>query len=203
MGMPCEYVSWARFYALAARLATRIRAGGYSPQVLIGVGRGGYLPARLLSDFLDVMDLTTFKIEHYRGSRKEPLARVRYPLSADLSGKRVLLVDDVNDSGDTFAVALGHLRERGAPKELRSAVLHHKITSTYVPDYYGQQVVKWRWITYPWALAEDLDVLLGRMSPRPKDLDAIRRRIIDDHGMHIPRPVLRQTLAAAAWLTAG
>ena len=91
----------------------------------MAIGRGGYLPARIVSDYLDVYDLASIRIEHYRGVRRERAARVRYPLTADVAGKRVLLIDDVSDSGDTFAVAIRHLQAHGEPAALRTAVLHH------------------------------------------------------------------------------
>jgi hypoxanthine phosphoribosyltransferase len=201
MGLRCEYVSWERFCALAVRLAQRIRASGFVPQVLVAVGRGGYLPARLLSDFFGIVDLATFRIEHYKGSHKEPLALVRYPLNRDLSGLRVLLVDDVNDSGDTFELALSHIAENGSPVEIRTAALHHKTCSRYLPDFYAQRLIKWRWITYPWALAEDLSVLLNAMDPRPASASALRQRLAKDHGMQVPARILAQTLRAAALVT--
>jgi hypoxanthine phosphoribosyltransferase len=196
MGLRCEYMSWSRFNALSARLAGLIRRSGLKPEMLVAVGRGGYLPARLLSDFLDIMDLATFRIEHYHGSHKEALALVRHPLSLDLTGKRVLLVDDVSDSGDTFEVALDHVAQHGPPAELRTAVLDHKITSSYVPDYYARTIHTWRWITYPWALVEDLKVLIGQMESPPTTLEALRRRLLDDHHMRVPASVLAEVAKA-------
>jgi hypothetical protein len=95
---------------LPDRLAEDIRGGGYRPEAIVAIGRGGWMPGPILADLLEVMNLTSFKVEHYRGAHREAFARVRYPLAADLSGLRVLLVDDVSDSGDTFRVALEHLR---------------------------------------------------------------------------------------------
>lgn len=187
----CELVSWQRFHVLARRLAHRVRVSGYQVDTLVAIGRGGYLPARILSDFLNVLDLTSFKIEHYHATRKGRRAEVRYPLHADLSGRRVLLVDDVTDSGDTFAVALEHLAACGPPAEVRTAVLHHKVVSSYVPDYYAQKVVKWCWIIYPWAVAEDVGSFIGAMSPPPADADEIGRRLASEYGIRLhPRLLL-------------
>lgn len=187
-----EYISWHRFYGMCARLHERIVASGYQPQSIVGITRGGYMPARILADFFGLMALTTIKIEHYHGLQKAPAAVVREPLAADIAGQRVLLVDDVSDSGDSFDVALAHLRERGHPSELRTAVLHHKTSSTYQPDYFARRVVKWRWIIYPWAVVEDLKVLLDGLSPRPQTLTEAERRLRSQHGLRIPRRVLRQ-----------
>lgn len=193
--IPCEVITWNRFYALARRLAQRVHESGYRPDTIVAIGRGGYLPARILSDFLGIMDLTSFKIEHYTATRKSRRAVVRYPLSADLTGRRVLLVDDVSDSGDTFTTALEHVRGCGTSTEVRTAVLHHKTVSRYAPDYYVHRVVKWRWIIYPWAIAEDLGNLIQAMRPRPADEKEISRRLLRDHGIRLPRAVLADVLA--------
>jgi hypoxanthine phosphoribosyltransferase len=197
--IPCEIIGWNRFYAQARRLAQLVRQSGFRPDTLVAIGRGGYMPARILSDFLGIMDLTSFKVEHYLGPAKHAQAVVvRYPLAADLTGRRVLLVDDVSDSGDTFAAAIDHLNSRGTPAEVHTAVLHHKTVSSYTPDYYVHKIVKWRWIIYPWAVAEDVSNLVAAMRPRPADEADIARRLAADHGIRIARPLLRDVLAMMA-----
>jgi len=76
-------VSWATVHGLARRLAAKIADSGYRPDLIVAIGRGGYVPGRLLSDWLGIMDLTSFKIEHYRHAEKQRAAQVRYPLPAD------------------------------------------------------------------------------------------------------------------------
>jgi hypoxanthine phosphoribosyltransferase len=196
--IPCEVITWNRFYTQARRLARLIRESGYRPDTIVAIGRGGYMPARVLSDFLGLMDLTSFKIEHYQGTHVSKKAIVRYPLSASLRGRRVLLVDDVSDSGDTFTAAMEHVNSLGRPTEVRTAVLHHKLVSRFTPDFHAHKVVKWRWIIYPWAVAEDLTTLIGAMGPRPGDVEAITRRLARDHGIRISRKVLADILAMMA-----
>ncbi|OHC66633.1 MAG: hypothetical protein A3H93_18450 [Rhodocyclales bacterium RIFCSPLOWO2_02_FULL_63_24] len=193
----CEAVSWNAVHDLGRSLARKVRASGYRPEIIVAIGRGGYVPGRILSDFLDQMDLTSFKIEHYRNTLKMKCARVRYPLAADVAGRRVLLVDDVADSGETFAVALEHLNSRGGPREVRSAVLHYKTSSPYIPDYYAKKVVKWRWIIYPWALAEDIGSFIRGMEPRPATPAELERRLAADYDIRLPRKLLADLLAVA------
>lgn len=193
--IPCELVTWSRFHALARRLARQVRDSGYRPDIIVAIGRGGYMPARILSDLLGLMDLATFKIEHYTGPRISKAPVIRYPLTADVSGKRVLLVDDVSDSGDTFNVAIDHVRSRGEPVELRTAVLHHKTVSRYRPDYFATRVAKWRWIIYPWAVAEDISSIIRAMRPRPTDIADIAQRLKSDHGIR-PSPAILADVTA-------
>jgi hypothetical protein len=190
----CEVVPWTTVHGLARRLAAKIADSGYRPDLIVAIGRGGYVPGRLLSDWLGIMDLTSFKIEHYRHAEKQRAAQVRYPLPADVVGRRVLLVDDVADSGETFAVALEHLQSRGPPAEVRSAVLHYKTVSPYRPDFYAKTVRDWRWILYPWAVMEDVGSFIRAMEPQPVGVEEAARRLADERGLRLPRKVLLDLL---------
>jgi len=194
MTQRCEVITWQRFYALARRLAHRVNESGYRPDLIVAIARGGYMPARILSDFLGQPDMDSFRIEHHRNAQKQAAALVRYPLAADIAGRRVLLVDDVSDSGETFAAALDHLHTRGAPAQLKTAVLHHKVVSRYAPDYYACKVIKWRWIVYPRAVAEDLRGFIAAMQPRPPDAEEVSRRLAADHGIRVAQSLLQEVM---------
>jgi len=186
----CELVSWERFYNLCRKLVFDIRESGFQPDIIVAIGRGGYVPARILSDYLDIMNLASFKIEHYLGAQKKGVAAIRYSLPEEVEGRRVLLVDDVSDSGDTFSVAHDHVYERIHPDEIKTAVLHHKIVSSYEPDFYAEKVMQWRWIIYPWAVMEDVSGFLDRMQPRPENAEEAREALLRNHDLNIPAAVL-------------
>jgi len=191
----CEYISWGRFYNLSRSLSRTIYNSGFRPDIIVAIGRGGFMPSRVISDFLHVMNLTSFKIEHYRGTQKKPTALIRYPLARGVSGEKVLLVDDVCDTGDTFELASRHLQERMQPQEIRTAVLHYKKTSSFMPHYYASRMVKWRWIIYPWAAAEDISEFIKQMQPAPETIGEIRKILSRDHGIRIPVPIIEDILA--------
>ncbi|MEL4305174.1 phosphoribosyltransferase [Methanococcoides sp. LMO-2] len=152
----CDLMSFKESYNLAKILARKIKDSGNLPDMIIAIGRGGYVPARLICDFLLFDNLTTIKIEHYKGAADiQEMATLRFPLSVDISSKKILVVDDVTDTGKTLRVAVEYL-ESLKPAEIKTAVLQHKICSDFVPDYYAKKIVKWRWIIYPWAAYEDL-----------------------------------------------
>jgi len=181
--MPCELVSWERIQSLSRRLATAIHDSGFRPDIIIAIGRGGYVPARILADYLDSMALTSIKVEHYRrGAEKQSVARVAYPLCQDIAGLRVLLVDDVSDSGDTYVVALEHL-SAWRPAQVTTAALHHKMVSTYKPDHYAEEIHQWRWLIYPWAVMEDLSAFIAKMEPVPTSLMELGQRLMADYGI--------------------
>ena len=153
---PVELVTWARSYELGRKLAGLVRKSGYSPDLIIAIGRGGYVPGRVVADFLLMDCLTSFKVEHWGvAAEKRGEAVVRYPLAVDIKGLKVLVIDDVTDTGDTLAVSVEYLREF-MPEEIMTGVLQHKTCSTFLPDYYAEMISDWHWIVYPWAVFEDL-----------------------------------------------
>ena len=189
-----ELVSWEIFYDMARQLAQMIRDDNYRPDIIIAIARGGYTPARILSDYLGVMDMTSFKVKHYTSKEKSPIARIEHPLAADVSGQKILLVDDVSDTGDTFEVAIQHINECTHPSEVRTAVLHHKIVSKYKPNYYAREVKEWHWITYPWAIMEDMTAYIRKLQPAATCADDVTNKLREEFNLEVPRQILNDAL---------
>ena len=191
MKMRCELISWSEIQRLCLLLAKEVRASGFHPDVVIAIGRGGYVPARLVCDYLDIMALTSIKIEHYfSGSSKTEQATIKYPLCSDIKAQKVLLIDDVNDGGDTLQVAIEHL-QTFYPEAIRTAVMHHKLSTHFPIDYYARKIVKWRWLIYPWAVFEDITGFLQRMTPFPETLEEAQQRLLEQYAIKIPQKQLR------------
>jgi hypoxanthine phosphoribosyltransferase len=186
----CELISWDHFYELARKLSRALYTASFQPETVVAISRGGCMPARVICDYLDVFDLDFIKIEHYHGVCKENTAILRYPLSANISGKRVLLIDDVSDTGESFDLAIKHLRENGEPAELKTAALHHKTVSGYIPDYYAEIVHEWRWIIYPWAIMEDLRSILENMETPAVTIEDFSRHLEQQHLLVVPKQTL-------------
>lgn len=190
--MRCELISWSEVQQLCLRLASLIRDSNYQPDIVVAIARGGFVPARLLCDYLDIMALTSIKIEHYlAGSTKQEQAVIRFPLCTAIENQRVLLVDDVNDSGDTLDVALQHLLSF-QPREVRTAVMHHKTSSHFPVDYLAKTVIKWRWLIYPWAMVEDLSDFIQRLTPPPATLREVQQQLAQHYGIKISQRQLTQ-----------
>ena len=115
------------------------------------------IPARMICDRLMINNLVSIRMEHWGIAGKiTNKAKLTHGLDGvDLKGKRVLLVDDLTDTGESLKVAVGYLKTL-KPKEVRTAVLQHKKRSKFVPDYYAEELEKWEWIIYPWMVHEDL-----------------------------------------------
>ena len=192
----CELISWTETERLCQRLAGLIKESGYLPDLIIAIGRGGYVPARLLCDHMHIMGLTSIKIEHYlSGANRQEEAVIRYPLKADIRGLRVLVVDDVNDSGDTLEAATQHL-QAFQPGEIRTAVMHHKAVTHFEEDYYARKIIKWRWLVYPWAVTEDVSAFLQRLTPAPGSLEDASQLLAERFNIRLSRQRLRDIYAS-------
>ena len=191
----CDMISWSEVQRLCQRLAGLIRESGYRPDLVVAIGRGGYVPARLICDCLHIMGLTSIKIEHYlSGADRQEEAVIRYPLKADIRGLRVLVVDDVNDTGDTLEAATQHL-QTFQPGEIRTAVMHHKTVTSFKVDYYARKIIKWRWLIYPWAVNEDISGFLNRLTPAPGSLQDARKLLAEKFNIKISQQRLRDIYA--------
>jgi len=186
----CELITWGRTYSLARGVSLKILRDEFQPDFVIAIGRGGYVPARVVCDFLEMGALTAIKIEHWAmGARRREEARLLFPLNVDISGKKVLVVDDVTDTGETLLEASTHLAKHD-PAEVRTAVLHHKVSARFQPDYFTRKVVKWRWIIYPWAVVEDITGFIRQMDPSPDTLEDVARRLYEDYELRLARGLL-------------
>lgn len=145
-----EVLTWQGFGDAGRELATVIAADGYAPEIVIAIARGGLLPAGHLAYALGLKLADAINVEFYTDVHEtlpdpvllEPMLDVEA-----IHGRRLLVVDDVADSGRTLALVLDLLRGMGA--EARSAVLYAKPTSVVDPDFVWRRTE--RWIVFPWS----------------------------------------------------
>ncbi len=191
----CYTISWDEAYRLARTLAHKIVESGFKPDIVIGIARGGLVPARMVCDFLLMDELASIRTEHWGIASKHELARIKFslPEEADISGKNVLVVDDVADTGDSFSVILDYLEQKN-PMEIRTAVLHYKTCSTVVPDYWGKKLEEWNWIIYPWAFYEDLAGFVQELLDKPVTNEEIKKGLLDKFNITISRKDLLEML---------
>jgi len=143
-------LTWGQIDTMCEELAEEIARSRFRPDVIVGIARGGWVPARLLSDKLHHTEVASMRVEFYvEPGVTETVPRLTQPPSASMRAKKVLLVDDVSDTGHSLALA--HRSIKGA-KEVRTATLHYKPHSIFKPDYYIAKTDKW--IVYPWEVEE-------------------------------------------------
>jgi len=124
----------------------------FKPDMIVGLSRGGLVPARILSDIMEVHDIGILGVAFYKGIGKTGDAPIiTQELTMDVKGKRILIVDDVADTGKSLVVAKDYLLKKGA-REIKVATLHFKPESEFKPDYYAETTTSW--VVYPWESHE-------------------------------------------------
>jgi len=158
-----EIPTWSQIYDLLLCQAQKIR-GTYHPDVVIGIARGGLVSARILTDLLEAPQLCMIQVEFYVDVAKtETEPTLKQPLTVTVGGKKVLLVDDIADSGASLKLAVSHLQTQGAA-EVKTATLYFKPKSVVKPDFYEKQTRCW--VIFPWDLKETLRKVLQRQTGR-------------------------------------
>lgn len=142
--------SWTKIEKMCKLLAKKISS--FRPDWIIGISRGGLIPARLLSDHLNIHNISVIRIEFYKSIKQtKDFPTISQPLQVNVKGKKVLIVDDIADTGRSLAVAKDHVKRAGA-YEVKIAVLHSKPKSMIKPDFYIENANAW--IIYPWEKEE-------------------------------------------------
>jgi hypoxanthine phosphoribosyltransferase len=193
--LKCYIVTWNTAYRLARVLSHKVIQSGYEPDIIIGVARGGLVPARMVCDLLLQKDLISITTQHWGIAINLGKAKIKFslPKEADISGKRVLVVDDVADTGDSISIILDYLNDKKALK-IRTAVLHYKTCSKIIPDYYGEKLEEWDWIIYPWAFYEDMAGFVEKLLDNPMTDEELRTGLKGSFNIDISRKEIQKIL---------
>lgn len=150
-----EILTWEGFGQAVVELGGRIRDDGYEPDVILGIARGGLPLAASLGYSLAVKNLSVLNVEYYTGVNE----RLDFPVllpspfdRVDLTGARLLIVDDVADTGVTLQLV--HETVSDTVSDLRTAVLYEKPRSVVHCDYIWREVDQW--IDFPWSSASQI-----------------------------------------------
>jgi uncharacterized protein len=156
-------------------LAKRVRDSGFRPDVIVGVSRGGWPPARIMSDLLENSHIANMKVEFYKDiGLRSSKPRITQPVTAEVTGKRVLVVDDVADSGHSLRVVANHLRRKGT-KDLKVCTIYMKPMSIFKPDYYAMTTRKW--IIFPWERLEAVRLIAKRLNSDKAKVSSVAREL--------------------------
>jgi hypoxanthine phosphoribosyltransferase len=143
-------MSWDELGRGARELAAQIVDDGYTPDLILGIARGGLLVAGALSYALDVKNTFTMNVEFYTGIDERldmPMILPPVPDLLDFADFKVLIADDVADTGATLQLVKEFCA--GKVAEVRCAVLYEKPRSMVECEYVWRRTD--RWITFPWS----------------------------------------------------
>ncbi len=161
--------SWDEIYDLMIDLTEKVRASAFNPDVIVGVSRGGWPPARIISDLLSNAHVANIRVEFYKDigvrSRKPQITQ---PVTSDVRHRRVLVVDDVADTGLSLRAVMSHVRRKGAA-DARACTIYYKPHSIFLPDYYAKKTSSW--VVFPWERLETIR-LISKKYKNKKDGNA-------------------------------
>lgn len=168
-------LTWDDIHSSLLTLANKITESGFLPDMIVGIARGGWIVARILSDLLNVKDMASLKIEFYKSiGEKDRKPVITQPVSESPAGKTVLVADDVADTGESLILAKEHIESHGS-RETRLATIHLKPWSKIKPEYYAN--VTDAWIIYPWEIRETIEHLIRIWREETKDPLELRSRL--------------------------
>lgn len=145
-----EALSWPGFGEASRELARQVAESGYRPRIILGIARGGLLPAAAIAYALDVKNVFMMSVEFYTGVDE----RLDFPVmlppllnAVDIAGARLLVVDDVADTGGTLKLVQDFCAQHVA--DVRCAVLYEKPRSVVKCEYVWRRTA--HWVNFPWS----------------------------------------------------
>ncbi len=147
---PREVLTYERFGTAIRELAGSVIESGFEPDWILAIARGGLIIGGAIAYAMGHKNIATVNVEFYTGIDDRLDVPVELPPVLnmdDLVNRRVLVVDDVADTGETLQLVLDKCRPH--VEEIRSAVLYHKPRSVVAPDYAWRVVDAW--IDFPWS----------------------------------------------------
>ena len=170
-------LTWQELHAEIFLLAKKIKATQEKFDRLVAINRGGAVTARILSDFLK-LPTSGFTMVSYGGINEAEEPRVAEGLKVNLAGERILLIDEIADSGRTFEVALEYLTQLEAA-EIKTLAPFIKPKTKFKPDFW--QVETADWVIFPYEVREtieDVQAMLRQQGQTELEIEAI----LDDFG---------------------
>jgi uncharacterized protein len=165
------YIPYHQFLSDLETLSGQLQTDHWRPDFLVGIGRGGLVPAAYLSHRTQIPMLSVDLSAGEIGFAEELLGKLAAKSEA---GRRILIVDDINDSGSTIAYVRSAIQEQGGrDTHVRVAVLINNLRSKAKADYHASQIDRAsdkRWFVFPWEAFATPAVLIEEATAVPERL---------------------------------
>ena len=149
--------SWADHIEGINSIGKAILASGWKPTAILGISRGGLIPAAMLSYMLsymlDVRCIQAVRVEHYDDQNNRLASGARFidglqPFATlDITTERLLIVDDIVDTGETLKLVRQAVQDHA--DQIKAAALYVRSNQKHATDWYWK--VEDEWIVFPWA----------------------------------------------------
>ncbi len=146
--MRIEQVTWDRVIDLCYEMANTLRWFSDDKHAIVGVAKGGLIPATLIANRLKATEVYSVGVHRYKGN--EPIDPVIYG-QLPLTKKELIIIDDICDSGESFTALFNLLADQGL--KIKSTVaMVHKHHGTFNPSIYGMDGMEGSWYQFPWEI---------------------------------------------------
>lgn len=144
------HITWSRVEDGVTTIFEKL--GGWKPDMIIAISRGGLIPAVMLSHILKVRDIHTLKIQSYTDTNDQFDIEMLPPyLDFDLIfNKKLLIIDDIQDSGRTINWVKSYLSQFSRKENHRYAVLVTKLEISEFGCYTAEHINSKDWVVFPW-----------------------------------------------------
>ena len=162
--------------SLCFTLAQEILKKGQEFDRLIALAKGGLTWSRTLLDYLKIPKVSTFQVKFYQDigkTKREPIIVQSLPVT--IEGEKILVFDDVADSGETLKIAKEYLKMCGA-KRVSSATLFIKTWTKVKPDFHAQETDAW--IIFPHEIREMIELLSAKWNKKGISQKEIKIRLL-------------------------
>lgn len=168
--------SWEEMGQLCFVVAKEILRSNPKFDRLIALAKGGWTWGRTMVDYLKVKNVASLQIQFYSDVyQTKSMPIIIQSLSMTISGEKILLFDDISDTGETLDVAQKYLKMCGA-EEVITAVMFHKPWSKVKPDFHGVQTRAW--VIFPHEIRESIRLIAKKWQKDKVSKKEIRERLI-------------------------
>jgi len=154
-GIGYECPNWDEMGEVSRELASRINCLGGKFDSVVTLANGGFTWTKDIADRIGTLDILPMRLKSYIGINSSEEIKLIYNLPLSVEGKRVLVIDDVADSGKTLLFAEEHIKRAGA-REVKSATLCFKPRSIINPDFCG--FITDAWVIFPHEHREFIEI---------------------------------------------
>ncbi len=182
-------LKWSEFYRDILKLSKKIKKDNYKPDIIVAIARGGWVVGRILSDILEVNQVTDLHITFYTNiysTLKEPV--ILEGIGKDVRNKKILVADDVSDTGESLLKSIDYLKSF-SPLVIKTATVYVKPWTKLIPDYYTKIIDKW--IIYPYEVKETIMKLKNKWVNENKSIEWVQNKLIE---IGIPKWQVREFL---------
>ena len=149
-------IPWSQIDKYCDKIAEAIVKSKVFPDMIIAVGRGGMIPARILSDRLGVDNVQLFSIKLYKGIAQRNNKPTIGNFPVDVQDKNLILIDDILDSGTTIDAVITYMQSK-RPKSIKTATLLCRKSNKRKSTFFADECDDGVWIIFPWESNETPD----------------------------------------------